>query len=140
MEQAMPAGQETPDRTRTEQYLRLVRPAVRGCPGVLVAVAAISAASAAGGRTGLVVASGYLAFIGSYCVLNFRQCRETHCAITGPGWTAAAFLGIAAALAPGRDLSWYRLAAESIAAITICALGYALEWAIAARTGRHALR
>jgi hypothetical protein len=25
--------------------------------------------------------------MGSYCVRNFVQCREMHCAITGPGWT-----------------------------------------------------
>jgi hypothetical protein len=127
-------------RTRTEQYLRLVRPVARGCWGIVAAVAVFSAAGALGGRGGLALASGYLAFLGSYCLLNFRQCRETHCAITGPGWTIAALLGFAAVLTPGSGLSWYRVTSESLAVIAICILGYGLEWAVAARTRSHALR
>jgi hypothetical protein len=99
-----------------------------------------SAAGAIGGRSGLALASGYLAFVGSYCLLNFRQCRETHCAITGPGWTIAALLGCATVLIPGSGLSWYQVSGASLAAIAICILGYALEWAVAACTGSHALR
>jgi len=105
----------------------------------VAAVAVFSAAGAIGGRGGLALASGYLAFLGSYCLLNFRQCRETHCAITGPGWTLAALLGLAAVAAPGPALSWCGVTGESVAAITICALGYGLEWRVAARTGRRAL-
>src|SRR5260221_14697062 len=112
----------------TERYLRVVHPAVRGCRGIVAAVAVFSAAGAIGGRGGLALASSYLAFLGSYCLLNFRQCRETHCAITGPGWTLAALLGLAAVAAPGPALSWYGVTGESIAAITICTLGYGLEW------------
>src|SRR5260370_31281724 len=112
----------------TEGYLRLVRRVVRGCRGIAIAVAVFSAAGAVGGRGGLAVASGYLAFLGSYCLLNFRQCRETHCAITGPGWTLAALLGLATVAAPGSALSWYGVTGESIAAITICTFGYGLEW------------
>jgi hypothetical protein len=77
---------------------------------------------------------------GLYCLLNFRRCRETHCAITGPGWTMAALLGGAAVLAPGTGLSWYQVSGASLAAIAICILGYGLEWAVAARAGSHALR
>jgi len=106
----------------------------------VAAVAVFSAAGAIGGRGGLALASGYLAFLGSYCLLNFRQCRETHCAITGPGWTLAALLGLAAVAAPGPALSWYGVTGESIAAITICTLGYGLEWRVASRTGRRAQR
>ena len=124
----------------TERYLRLVHPVVRGCRGIAIAVAVFAAAGALGGRGGLALASGYLAFLGSYCLLNFRQCRETHCAITGPGWTLAALLGFAAVAAPGPALSWYGVTGASIAAITICTLGYGLEWRVAARTGRRALR
>ena len=102
-------------------------------------MAVSSAAGAIGGRGGLALASGYLAFLGSYCPPNFRQCRETHCAITGPGWTLAALLGLAAVAAPGPALSWYDMTGESVAAITICTLGYGLEWRVAARTGRRAL-
>jgi hypothetical protein len=86
------------------------------------------------------VASGYLAFLGTYCLVNFQQCGETHCAVTGPGWTLAALLGFAAALAPGPGMSWYRVPGESLTAIAICMAGYCLEWAVAARTGRRALR
>jgi hypothetical protein len=122
-----------------ERYLRLAHPAVRGCRGIVAAVAVFSAAGAIGGRGGLALASGYLAFLGSYCLLNFRQCRETHCAITGPGWTLAALLGLAAVAAPGPALSWYGVTGESVAAVTICTLGYGLEWRVAARTGRRVL-
>ncbi len=124
----------------TEGYLRLVHPVVRGCRGIAIGVAVFAAAGALGGRGGLALASGYLAFLGTYCLLNFRQCRETHCAITGPGWTLAALLGLAAVAAPGPALSWYGVTGASIAAITICTLGYGLEWRVAARTGRRALR
>ena len=74
------------------------------------------------------------------CLLNFRQCRETHCAITGPGWALAALLGLAAVLAPGSALSWYGVTGEGIAAIAICVLGYGVERAAASRTGSLALR
>lgn len=86
------------------------------------------------------MASAYLAFLGTYCLLNYWQCRETHCAITGPGWTLAALLGFAAVLTPGPGFSWYRTTGESLAAIAICILGYGVEWAAAARTSRRALR
>jgi hypothetical protein len=89
----------------------------------VAAVAVFSAAGAIGSRGGLALASGYLAFLGSNCLLNFRQCRETHCAITGPGWTIAALLGCAAVLTPGSGLSWYRVTSESLAAIAICSQG-----------------
>jgi hypothetical protein len=136
----MLGSQPESPRIRTERYLRLVRPAARGCWGIAAAVAVFSAAGALGGRGGLALASGYLAFLGSYCLLNFRQCRETHCAITGPGWTIAALVGFAAVLMPGSGLSWYQVTGASLAAIAICILGYGLERAVAARTGSHALR
>jgi hypothetical protein len=136
----MLSGQPRSSRTWTEQYLRLVRPAARGCWGIAAAVAVFSAAGAIGSRGGLALASSYLAFLGGYCLLNFRQCRETHCAITGPGWTIAALLGCAAVLAPGSGLSWYQVSGSSLAAVAVCVLGYGLEWAVAARTGSHALR
>jgi hypothetical protein len=140
MRRRVQVSQPASPTSGTERYLRLVHPVVRGCRGIVVAVVAFSAAGAVGGKGGLALASGYLAFIGTYCLLNFRQCRETHCAITGPGWTLAALLGLAAVAAPGPALSWYGVTAASIAAITICTLGYGLEWRVAARTGRRALR
>jgi hypothetical protein len=104
MEKLVRVSQPESRLSGTERYLRLVHPVVRGCRGIVAAVAMFSAAGAIGGRGGLALASGYLAFLGSYCLLNFRQCRETHCAITGPSWALAALLGLAAVAAPGSAL------------------------------------
>ncbi len=82
-------------------YRRLVEPVVRGPLGVAVTVAAFAAAGALGGQGGLIVASGWVLAMGSYCQANFLYCRETHCVITGGGWTPLALLGLIAALAPG---------------------------------------
>ena len=80
-----------------------------------------------------------MAVAGSYCLANFWHCRETHCAVTGPGWTLAALLGFAAALAPRAGLSWYRLSVETLVFVVILCAGYGLEWLVAARTGRRSL-
>src|SRR5258706_4851053 len=102
----------------TERYLRVVHPAIRGCRGIVAAVAVFSAAGAIGGRGGLALASGYLAFLGSYCLLNFPQGRETHCAITRPGRTLAALLGLAAVAAPRPAPFWCRVTRESRGPVT----------------------
>jgi hypothetical protein len=80
-----------------------------------------------------------VAVAGAYCLANFRHCREAHCAVTGPGWALAAVLGFAAALAPGADLSWYRVNVETMVFVVILAAGYGLEYVVAARTGRRVL-
>jgi hypothetical protein len=121
-------------------YLRAAGPVLRGPAGVLAAVASFAAGGAIGGRLGLAIASAYVTAIGVYCVLNFLRCRETHCAVTGPGFLLAAALGFAAALAPGSALSRYRTGTEAIVYLVILAAGYTLEWAVAARTGRRVLR
>ena len=90
-----------------DRYRRAVEPAVRGVTGVVVPVAFFSAGAAVGGRAGVAIASVWVMVAGMYCLANFRHCRETHCAVTGPGWTLAALLGFAAALAPGTGLAWY---------------------------------
>ena len=122
-----------------ERFRRAVEPAVRGVAGVVVAVAFFAVAAAVGGRGGLAIASAWVAVAASYCLANFWHCRETHCAVTGPGWTLAAVLGFAAALAPGADLSWYRVNVVTIVFVVILAAGYGLEYMVAARTGRRAL-
>ncbi len=119
-----------------ERYRHAVEPAVRGIAGVLVTVAFFAAAAAVGGRAGVAIASGWVVVAGTYCMANFWHCRETHCAVTGPGWTLAAVLGFAAALA---GLSWYRVNVETIVFVVILAAGYGLEYLVAARTGRRAL-
>lgn len=122
-----------------ERYRRVVEPAVRGVAGVVVTVAFFAAAAEVGGRGGVAIASAWVAVVGTYCLSNFWHCRETHCAVTGPGWTLAAVLGFAAALAPGASLSWYRVNVEAIVFVVILAAGYGLEYLVVARTGRRAL-
>jgi len=121
-------------------YLRVAGRVLRGPAGVAVAVASFAAGAAVGGRAGLAIASAYVTSIGVYCVLNFLRCRETHCAVTGPGFLLTAALGFAASLVPGPALSWYRTGTEAIVYLVILAAGYAVEWAVAARTGRRVLR
>src|SRR5260370_39356971 len=87
-------------------YLRVTGPVLRGPAGVLIAVASFAVGGAVGGRAGLAVASGYVAVIGAYCLLNFLCCRETHCGVTGPGFLLAAALGFAAAPGPRSALAW----------------------------------
>ena len=122
-----------------ERYRRVVEPAVRGVAGVVVTVAFFAAAAEVGGRGGVAIASAWVAVAGTYCLSNFWHCRETHCAVTGPGWTLAAVLGFAAALATGASLSWYRVNVEAIVFVVILAAGYGLEYLVVARTGRRAL-
>jgi hypothetical protein len=122
-----------------ERYRRAVEPAVRGVAGVVVTVAFFAAAAAVGGRGGVVIASVWVAIAGTYCWANFRHCRETHCAVTGPGWGLAAVLGFAAALVPGSALGWYRVSVETMVFVVILAAGYGLEYLVAARTGRRAM-
>jgi hypothetical protein len=122
-----------------ERYRRAVEPAVRGVAGVVVTVAFFAAAAVVGGRGGVAIASAWVTVAGSYCLANFWHCRETHCAVTGPGWTLAAVLGFAAALGPGTGLSWYRVSTATIVFVVILAAGYGLEYLVAARTGRRAL-
>jgi hypothetical protein len=122
-----------------ERYRRALEPTVRGVAGVVVTVAFFAAAAVVSGRGGVVIASAWVAVAGTYCVANFRHCRETHCAVTGPGWTLAAALGFAATLAPGTGLSWYRVNVETMVFVVILGAGYGLEYVVAARTGRRAL-
>jgi len=122
-----------------ERYRRAVEPAVRGVAGVVATVALFAAAAVVGRRTGVAIASAWVAVAGTYCLANFWHCRETHCAVTGPGWALAAVLGFAAALAPGASLSWYRVNVETMVFVVILAAGYGLEYVMAARTGRRAL-
>ena len=118
-------------------YLRVAGPVLRGPAGVLAAVASFAAGGAVGGRAGLAIASAYVTAIGVYCLLNFLRCRETHCAVAGPGFLLTAALGFAVALMPGSALSWYRTGTEAIVCLVILAAGYAVERAVAARSGRR---
>jgi hypothetical protein len=137
---ASPLAYRPGARRVAARYVSVTGPVLRGPAGVLIAVASFAVAGAVGGRAGLAVASGYVTVIGTYCLLNFLHCRETHCGVTGPGFLLTAAGGFAAALAPGPALAWYRTRTEAAVFLVILAVGYALEWAVAARTGRRVLR
>jgi hypothetical protein len=128
----------TPRRGLAGGYLRLAG-VIRGPADVVVTVAVFAAALAVGGRAGVAAASGWMLVSGVYCVLNFWHCRETHCVVTGAGWTSLGLLGLAAALVPGASLSWYRAGAAAAAYLVITAAGYSLQRVVAARTGRRTL-
>jgi hypothetical protein len=120
-------------------YRRAVEPAIRGAGGVVATAVAFAAGAAVGGRAGLAIASGWMLVAGTYCLANFRHCREAHCAVTGPGWTLAAALGFTAAAAPGAAMSWYRLGTQLAVFLAVLAAGHCLERLVAARAGRRAL-
>jgi hypothetical protein len=121
------------------RYLRAIEGPTRGPIGVMLFAATLVAASVVGGRAGLMLASGWLLFVGTWCVGNFVHCRETHCGVTGPGWTLLALVGFAAVLTPGMGLGWYSVRVEVVATLVILALGYGLQWTVAAITGRGTL-
>jgi hypothetical protein len=126
------------------RYLRLVEHATRGWAAIVLSVVFFSAASGVSegvsARGGVALASVWVLFLGSYCALNFLHCRETHCVVTGAGWVPLALVGLAAGLTPGPGMSWFGVNAEVGAFLVILGLGYALEWAVATRSGRRALR
>lgn len=121
-----------------DRYRRVVGPVVRFPAGIVPAVAAFAVAGAIGGRVGIAVASAWIAISGSYCLLNFLACGETHCAVTGPGWTLTALLGFVAVAMPGGSLSWFHPNVEVGFYLAVLAIGYGLEWALVPRAGRHA--
>lgn len=121
-------------------YLRAVEPLNRGLLGFGVLVAVLVVALVIGGGVGLLVASVWLLFVGTWCLGNFWQCRETHCGVTGPGWTLVALGGVAAVLAPGGGFGWVSVGVAIVATLGILGLGYGLELAVAAKTGRRSLR
>jgi hypothetical protein len=66
-----------------------------------------------------------------YCTQNFIRCREVHCAVTAPGFAAAAvlmLLRITGAANYDYTLPW-------IVFIASAGAGYCLQWAYRSRTG-----
>lgn len=120
-----------------DRYHHFVEPLARFPAGSLLAVVAFVVAAGIGGRAGIAMASAWVAVSGTYCVLNFLHCGETHCAVTGLGWTLAALLGFAAAAMPGESLGWYRPPVEAAVFVAVLAIGYALEAVLAAPTEGH---
>ena len=126
--------------TGLPRYLHAAEHLLRGPAVVVLTLAAFAGAGAVGGRAGAAIAGAWMAVLGTYCLANFWHCRQTHCAVTGPGWTLAALLGFAAVITPGAGLFWYRVNAESVVFMVVLAVGYGLEFLVAARTGRRVLR
>ena len=63
--------------------------------GGSVAIATLDArANASGALWGQWLAFGWFMMYGVYCVQNFLTCREVHCAVTGPGFLAAAIVAL----------------------------------------------
>jgi hypothetical protein len=135
-----PSAGDRPADNILARYLRLVEPVLRGKVVVIIAITVFVLAGAVDGRAGLILASAFVLFHGTYCLLNFWHCRETHCIITGLGWTSLALLGFAAGLTPGEVLPWYQPDVETAAYLVILAIGYTVEWAVATRTGRRSLQ
>ena len=121
------------------RYRRLVEPVVRGPVAIAVTVAVFAGAGALGGRFGLILISVWVMLMGMYCLANFSHCQEAHCLVTGGGWVPLALLGLAAALLPGKAMSWYHVGATEMAFVVMLGVGYTFEWLVAARTGRHRL-
>lgn len=121
-----------------ERYRRAVEPLVRLPMGVVLSVATFAVAASVGGRAGTAIAAAWIFVMGTYCAVNFLDCRETHCAITS-GWTLLGLLGLVAAAVPGESISFYTRNVEVIAFVAILVLGFAVEWTVAARTGRRTL-
>ena len=88
--------------------------------------AAVSAAPSLPIRAGLALgAAGTLA--GSWwCLVNFRRCREAHCAVTGPAWAALGVLGLVEA-GLGRSLVNGNESAL-FAAVLVVALVFECAW------------
>ncbi|HEX6539152.1 MAG TPA: hypothetical protein VF155_08235 [Candidatus Dormibacteraeota bacterium] len=121
-------------------YLRVTGSLVRGPLGVVLAIAFLGGTSALTGRAGLAVASAWVLMSGTYCVLNFWHCRETHCVVTGLGWTPLGLVGLAVAALPATPLSWHEWWELVVAAyLVILTAGFTLQCAVAARTGRRCL-
>lgn len=121
-------------------YRRLGHLLLRGTVGVVLTVAVLGAASAWDGPDGLALASAWVLLSGSYCLLNFWHCRETHCVVTGLGWTPLGLLGLAVAVASPNRLSWHEwLELEVAAYVLILVAGFTLQYVVASRTGRRFL-
>lgn len=116
-----------------DRYRTLMAPFVRGCTGLCFALIVFALASSLPPEAGLLLGSSWCLWAGSYCLVNYWRCRETHCMVTGPGWLAVGLVGVISA-ASGM---WFSRNAVLDAAVLVVLLGYGLEWVWAAATHRH---
>jgi hypothetical protein len=121
------------------RYRRVLEPVIRGRLGIVFAVVVLFSAARIGGKPGVMLAAAWMLVSGTYCLANFWCCRESHCVVTGSGWTALGLFGLVAGVAPGSALAWCRVDVLAAAYLVVLAAGYAFEGLAAARTGRHAV-
>jgi len=79
------------------------------------------------------LAAGYFAVYGLYCLLNYRRCREVHCAITGPGFLLAA----GGMLVRASGLVTLNVGVPYLVFVAAACVGCLLEWRYWQRTGSH---
>ena len=87
--------------------------------------------AAHGQRWGDLVALAFFVAYAYYCIRNFIECGEVHCAFSGPGFALAAILmtlRIAGVWDRGYGVPW-------ATAIAVLILGYAAQFVYEARTG-----
>jgi hypothetical protein len=75
----------------------------------------------------------YFAAYGLYCLQNYLQCREIHCAITGPGFLLAAGVMLVRDLGP----FYYGVGVPYLVFAAVACVGCLLEWRYWKRTGSH---
>lgn len=121
------------------RYRRLLEPVVRGPLGIGVTVGVFLAAAGIGGSAGVAVAATWVLVSGTYCLTSFFCCRETHCVVTGSGWTALALLAFVLVSISGGAPGWFRVDVLALAYLVVLGTGYAFEGVVVARTGRHFL-
>jgi hypothetical protein len=82
------------------------------------------------------LATGLFASYAGYCAQNFVRCREVHCAVTAPGFLAAAVLMVLRIL----GLAHYEYGLPWIVFVASACAGYCLQRAYKARTGSEFLK
>jgi|SRR5579884_879592 len=77
------------------------------------------------------LAAALFAYMSAYCTQNFLRCREVHCAITAPGFLAAAvlmLLRLAGVMTYGYGIPW------AVFVVSACC-GYCVQELYQRRTG-----
>ncbi len=87
-------------------------------------------------RWGDWLATALFGFYAVYCAQNFVRCREIHCAITAPGFLAAAVLMVLRLMSAGH----YDYGAPWLVFVASAGVGYCIEWIYESRTGSSFLK
>lgn len=104
-----------------DRYRRLAAPVLRP-PLVVVTLLVLVVVSAWLPLRGeLALISGFHLAAGAYCAMNFWRCREPHCRMTGPGWTATGLAGLVALVA-GAD--WVAGLWATFTAVWVAGMAY----------------